>query len=168
MHFEKVPFEEYARAYEQLGLIPADADSTFMNWLKIEWEGIILPTRATKGSAGYDFHLPTQVNISPTPVVIPTGIRACIDPGWFLMILPRSGLGFKYGMRFQNTAGVIDEDYFTADNYGHIMAKVKADKELLLQAGDRFMQGIFLPYGTIESDRPSASTRTGGFGSTGV
>lgn len=45
-------------------------------------------------------------------IKIPTGIRCRIEPGWFLGILPRSGHGFKYGVRLSNTFGIIDSDYF--------------------------------------------------------
>lgn len=103
-----------------------------------------------------------------TPVLIATGVRVCIEPGWFLACLPRSGLGFKYGMTLRNTMGVIDSDYYHADNEGHIMASIKVDVPVTLQAGDRFMQGIFMPYGISENGNSSMEKRTGGMGSTGV
>ena len=83
------------------------------------------------------------------------------------MCVPRSGLGFKYGCRLVNTCGIIDEDYYYADNEGHIMAKITCDKGFKLASGDRFMQGIFVPYAVTADDDPIASERTGGFGSTG-
>ena len=55
-----------------------------------------LPERATKGSAGYDFVTPFDITLSPGQTAkIPTGIRAKMEPGWVLMIFPRSGLGFN-------------------------------------------------------------------------
>ena len=170
MQFEKVPFEEYKRAYENImGVTVESAGEKFEDWLKLEWENIRLPTRATEGSAGYDFYSPSSVNIVKNhPVILPTGIRVMIDPGWFLMLFPRSGLGFKYGMRLENTCGIIDEDYFQADNYGHIMAKISVKEDVFLQPGDRFMQGIFMQYGLVKNDKPMESARRGGFGSTGV
>jgi len=171
MHFEKVPFSEYKRAYiDALQLdMSKEEDESFNEWLHMEWEGIKLPTRATEGSAGYDFYLPSDIAVTKNvPCTVLTGIRASIDPGWFLLILPRSGLGFKYGMQLNNTAGVIDEDYYCADNYGHIMAKFTTSADMYLRAGDRFMQGIFLQYGLVKNDRPLNSTRAGGFGSTGA
>ena len=44
-----------------------------------------------------------------------------------LLIVPRSGLGFKYRLSLMNTVGVIDSDYSDADNYGHIMIKIIHD-----------------------------------------
>lgn len=170
MYFTKVPFEEYCKSF-RAELVK---DENYIAWLRMEWDAIKLPTRATGGSAGYDFYLPTDVNFkcNGDPVIIPTGIRVKIDPGFFLMLLPRSGMGFKYGMQLENTAGIIDEDYFNADNYGHIMAKIsissRNEEDLLMQAGERFMQGIFMPYGLVSGDVPRNQVRRGGFGSTGA
>ncbi|MBQ8535971.1 MAG: dUTP diphosphatase [Clostridia bacterium] len=135
------------------------------------YDHIALPRRATVGSAGYDFVTPIPVTLAPGQSLrIPTGIRARIDPGWVLLIFPRSGLGFKYRLQLDNTVGVIDSDYFNAANQGHIMVKLTNDsqegKTLSLSAGERFCQGIFLPYGLAQEAEVSAF-RTGGFGSTG-
>ena len=48
-------------------------------------------------------------------VVVPTGIRCAMQPGWVLMLFPRSSRGFRYQMRLDNTAGIIDEDYHGAE-----------------------------------------------------
>lgn len=83
-----------------------------------------------------------------------------------LALFPRSGLGFKHGMRLKNTVGIIDSDYYNADNEGHIMAKIDVDYGFIGEEGDRFMQGVFLPYGVTTDDNANGE-RTGGFGSTG-
>jgi len=135
-----------------------------------DYERIALPRRATAGSAGYDFVTPQPICLAPgESCLVPTGIRARMEPGWVLLIFPRSGLGFKFRLQLNNTVGVIDSDYFNADNEGHIMIKLTNDsregKTLSLAAGERFCQGIFLPYGLAEED-DVISQRTGGFGST--
>ena len=159
--FEKVSFEEYYKAMKPL--LPSDWTD---DEIRTSWEDIELPTRATSGSAGYDFYAPVGFTVSPGhPVLVPTGIRAKIEPGWFLMCLPRSGLGFKHGVSLANTAGVIDSDYYFSDNEGHIMAKVCSRSEVEVEYGHKFMQGIFLPFGITENDCAS-ETRNGGFGST--
>lgn len=131
------------------------------------YEDIKLPLRATAGSAGYDFYAPYGFELNPgEEIIIDTGIRARIDSDWVLVILPRSGSGFKYGVRLANTAGVIDSDYFNADNEGHIKIKlVGGTKKYTVNKGDAFAQGIFLPYGITEDDQ-CTSERHGGFGST--
>ena len=138
------------------------------NGSKETFDGIILPKRATKGSAGYDFFAPETFSLSPNETIkIATGIRAKIDDGWVLMIFPRSGLGFKYRLTLDNTVGIIDSDYFNADNEGHIFIKMTncGDKPLTVEKGKAFAQGVFLPYG-ITMDDDCDGERTGGFGST--
>ncbi len=132
------------------------------------YSSIILPERATVGSAGYDFYAPYEINIAPqNEKLIPTGIRASISSGWVLCIFPRSGLGFKFGLALKNTVGVIDSDYYFSSNEGHIMIKLKnnSNENILISQGKAFAQGIFLPFG-ITYDDAASNTRTGGFGST--
>ncbi len=127
-----------------------------------------LPRRATAFSAGYDFFAPAAFSLeSGETIKIPTGVRARIDGGWVLMLFPRSGLGFKYRLRLDNTVGVVDADYFGAKNEGHIFVKLTncGEKPLSVAAGEAFCQGVFLPYGLTEDD-DAEGVRTGGFGST--
>ena len=132
------------------------------------WEALLLPRRATALSAGYDFFAPEGFSLAPgESVKIPTGIRARIDGGWVLMLFPRSGLGFKYRLQLNNTVGVVDADYFGAENEGHIFIKLTnaGDRPLSVAAGEAFAQGVFLPYG-LTCDDDATGLRTGGFGST--
>lgn len=129
-----------------------------------------LPCRATAGSAGYDFVTPAPVTVpAGGTALIPTGIRCEMDPDRVLLIFPRSSLGFRHGIGLANTVGVIDSDYARAKNEGHIMIKLRndSDRDVFLQAGERFCQGIFLTYGLAEETQPLAD-RTGGMGSTGI
>lgn len=136
---------------------------------------IPLPRRATAGSAGYDFVCPMDVTLAPgEAVTIPTGIRCEMQPGWVLLLFPRSGLGFRHQLRLANTVGVIDSDYFHAGNEGHILVRIVNGQlpsdgnahVLRLSAGERFCQGVFLPHGLAEEDDAN-TRRTGGIGSTG-
>lgn len=164
--FEKVSFEQFYTAMkDEFGEENAD------KWAQEFYDRLKLPTRATAGSAGYDFKAPFAFRLNPGETVkIPTGIRVKIDDGWWLGCLPRSGLGFKYRMQLDNSMGVIDADYYYSDNEGHIFAKVTNDgrtgKMLEIGAGDGFMQAIFIPYGITYSDDVNA-VRNGGMGSTG-
>ena len=102
-------------------------------------------------------------------IKIPTGIRVEMDMGWVLKCYPRSGLGFKYRLQFNNTVGIIDSDYFYSDNEGHIFAKLTNDtnegKTVTIPAGTGFAQGIFVEYG-ITVDDDVTDIRNGGLGST--
>lgn len=131
---------------------------------------IRLPSRATAGSAGYDFYSPLDFALQPgETILLPTGVRARMEPGWVLLLMPRSSLGFKYRLQLNNTVGVIDADYFGAKNEGHIHLKLTNDsregRALQVRAGDAVAQGLFVPFG-ITVDDEAAGQRTGGMGST--
>lgn len=157
--FEKVSKEQFMKDFEKEFLHSGE---------KVYDEIIKLPTRATTGSAGYDFVSPGSFILEPGEVIkIPTGIRCKMNEDWVLVLVPRSGLGFKYQLNLCNTLGVIDADFAYSDNEGHIMVKLvnRGSKTVRIEAGDRFCQGIFLPYGTTVDD-DCEGVRNGGFGST--
>ena len=171
--FTHVSEKQYAEAMaEREGFLPL--------------EEIPLPKRATAGSAGYDFVSPLEVTVpAGGSALIPTGVRAEMEPGWVLMLFPRSGvraemepgwvlmlfprssLGFRHALRLSNTVGVIDSDYAFAKNEGHIMVKLRnpLSEPVTIGRGERFCQGVFLSYGTAEEEQVTAE-REGGFGST--
>lgn len=162
--FEKVSFNQFKK----------DFLDCFENYNEKEilsiYENILLPKRATKGSAGYDFYSPINITLKPNETIkIPTGIRCNINDGWFLAIFPRSGLGFKFRLQLNNTVGIIDADYYNALNEGHIMCKLTNDtnenKVVEVKALQGFVQGIFLPFGVTIDDETN-EIRVSGFGST--
>ncbi len=174
--FEKVSLRQFQADCEKLGFGKPYKE------IAEAWDNLILPKRATTGSAGYDFFLPFSVEFArklgnenynrgfDDPfcdwVTIPTGVRCQMNPEYFLMLLPKSGLGYKYGFRLANTCGVADSDYYGSDNEGHITAKVTTENPLVMDAGFKYMQGIFIPYGVVVDD-DAKGVRNGGFGSTG-
>ncbi|MCL2843263.1 MAG: deoxyuridine 5'-triphosphate nucleotidohydrolase [Oscillospiraceae bacterium] len=162
--FETVSYHQFRQAAEGCNA-PLQGDA-----LLAVYDRITSPRRATEGSAGYDFFSPFSFALHPQETItIPTGIRVQIQPGWWLGLLPRSGHGFKFRVQLDNTLGVIDSDYYYADNEGHILVKISNDsltgKQFHISEGDGFVQGIFLPYG-ITTDDEAEARRTGGFGST--
>ncbi len=161
--FEKVSFEQFLKDWQKN--IGGSEEE-----IKKIYDSISLPKRATKQSAGYDFYAPIDITMNPNEVLlIPSGIRAKIDDGYVLMLFPRSSLGFKYRMQLNNTVGVIDADYYNAENEGHIMCKFMNDsrdgKQLHVEAGQGMVQGIFMSFG-ITVDDDADQVRTGGIGST--
>lgn len=154
--FEKVSLKQFSEA--------------FQNEKELTIDDIIIPRRATIGSAGYDFFAPFDIELKPGQTIkIPTGIRVKMANNYVLNLYPRSGLGFKYRLQLNNTVGIIDSDYYNSDNEGHIFAKITNDsnenKTLIIKKGEAFMQGIFLEYG-ITFDDCVTELRNGGFGST--
>ncbi len=163
--FEKVTLEQFINDWQN------QWDDEIVTIKEIH-DYIKLPRRATSGSAGYDFFLPMDIVVNPNEsILIPTGIRVRIDRGWVLKLYPRSSLGFKYRIQLNNTVGIIDSDYFYAENEGHIMIKITNDtnEELVceLDEGKAFAQGVFVEYG-ITYDDDAIDQRIGGFGSTDI
>lgn len=162
--FHKVSKEQFVKDWQDT------FSQTKIETIQTIYDAIRLPKRATSGSAGYDFFAPMDICLNPSETIkIPTGIRVEMEEGWVLKCYPRSGLGFKYRLQLNNTVGIIDSDYFYSDNEGHIFAKITNDsneeKIVKIQAGEGFMQGIFVEYG-ITVDDEVTTVRNGGFGST--
>ena len=171
--FSKVSFSEFKRdwldAFTALNE-PLESKS-FEEHIRDVYDNIKLPKRATACSAGYDLYSPVSFTLEPgESIKIPTGIRCEMYDGWVLMLYPRSGFGFKYGIGLANTVGIIDGDYFEADNEGHIHVKLTNDsclaKNVHIDKGIAFCQGVFVPFG-ITLDDEATEERNGGFGSTG-
>ena len=130
--------------------------------------GAPLPKRSTYHSSGYDFFSPGTFEIFPGEVtVIDSGIRFTGDidmrKRWTFLLMPRSSLGTRYGMRLLNTTGNVDQDY-----RGNIIAHVTADKYFVIKEGDRFMQGVKVIWDTFEDEEEPTEERKGGHGSTGA
>ena len=169
--FEKVSFNQFKKDCIKLGW---ENDKE----IKEAYDGLKMPKRGTSGSAGYDFVTPFAFELyklagwsaiaGDTQIItIPTGIRVKMPQGKALILMPRSGLGFKTGMNLANTIGLIDSDYYHSDNEGHIMAKfVRGFKDINVEQFERVMQGVFIDYYITEDD-DADGTRNGGFGSTG-
>ena len=155
--FSRVSVAQYESAMKDRGLhLPS--------------EEIPLPKRATRGSAGYDFVAPVETVIPPGgTAMIPTGIRCEMAEGGVLLIFPRSSFGIRHGVRLANTTGVIDGDYAQAENEGHIMVPLRnpSDHPVTIRQGERFCQGVFVPFGTAMEAEVNGE-RKGGFGSTGA
>ena len=186
--FFKVSFETFVNAYKPAfiviekvsqGIDPTDPTAEFayseeklIQSARTIYDSITLPKRATAGSAGYDFFFPFgHTELPPgTSILIPTGIKCDMAPGWCLKEYPRSSLGFNYRFQMDNTVGIIDQDYFNnPKNEGHIFLKMTNDNRdgltLMLELGMAVAQGIFEQYG-ITVDDECTDVRTGGIGST--
>lgn len=166
--FEKVSFEQFKKDW--IDKNPTAKTKWTDEEIREIYDNIQLPKRGSTGSAGYDIFAPCDFVVPEGRTnVIPTGLRCKIANGWFLDINPRSGSGFKFGIRLANTRGIIDSDYYNSDNEGHIMIKLINDsciaKRFEVPASVGFAQGIFTIYGVTEDDDVT-DIRNGGFGST--
>lgn len=167
--FYKVSYTQFVDDYcDTFGISFEDEEE--IQKCKRVYDAISLPRRSTVKSAGYDFVSPTSFELHPGEIIkIPTGIKVDMEEGWVLKLYPRSNVGFKYQIMIVNTVPIIDGDYIYSDNEGHIFIKIRndGDKVYSVKAGDRFVQGIFVPFG-ITVDDDCTANRNGGIGSTGA
>ena len=71
----------------------------------------------------------------------------------------------------KNTTGIVDSDYYSNEsNDGNIGLALynTTDEAVVIQKGERLVQGIFMKYLTVDNDTFLKEKRTGGIGSTGV
>lgn len=133
---------------------------------------IVMPLRGTKKSAGYDICTPVDIEIEPNGVskLIFTDIKSYMLDDEVLTIHVRSSVGIKKGLVLANVTGIIDADYYSNEsNDGNIGFKLRnlSDKKVVIKAGERVVQAIFIKYLTADNDKNTVfEHRTGGVGST--
>ena len=152
-----------------------------MTVIRIVWDtgadrAVPLPAYATPGSAGADVraNLPEGqrdlglVLASMQRVVVPTGIRVEIPPGFEMQIRPRSGLALKHGITLPNTPATIDSDY--RGPLGVALINL-SDAPYVVAHGDRIAQMVVAPVVragfVVVEDLSDTDRGAGGFGSTG-
>lgn len=140
----------------------------------------VLPTYGSKDATGLDLYanyfktsdgdIENVVEIDPGEnIMVGTGIAVAIPLNHSGLILPRSGIASKRGLRPANTPGLIDPDY-----RGEIFVCLHNDSKetQILQKGERIAQ-LLLVYSPTYTPRfvPELSQTArgeGGFGSTGT
>ena len=135
--------------------------------------GIQLPIRKTCASAGYDIAAAENVCLQPGEMaLIPTGLKAYMQPDEYLAIHIRSSLAVKQRLVLANSQGIIDADYYdNPDNEGHILIALinGGSQDVVVSTGMRIAQGIFCKYLLTDQDESTGKEeRTGGIGSTGT
>ena len=131
-----------------------------------------LPAYATTGSAGMDLRacLDTALTLQAGATeLIPTGLALHIaDPSLAAVILPRSGLGHKYGIVLGNLVGLIDSDY---QGQLFISCWNRGQASFVIQPGERIAQIVFVPVVQVALTQVQEFNQTergaGGFGHSG-
>lgn len=182
--FEKCEYNEFKEAIlnrikrgelnlnltaEEKELMEKDSDKLIKVW----YDKIVIPVRATSGSAGHDFITPLPVIVGEEPIRIPTGIRVKMMRNVYLQLKSRSSL---FGNKTKRVLvdGTIDADYYgNKDTHGIIFVQILSlvpNARLEFAAGEKIAQGIFHNYLQTENERanPVKTLRKGGFGSTGT
>ncbi len=161
--FEKVSFEQFKKDWiDKFGDMRDDGAI-----LQI-YNNVKLPKRATTGSAGHDISIPFPIAVAPTDtLMIPTGIRCKMARDYVMLVFVRSSVGIKKHLQLVNQTGVIDSDYYNADNEGHLFVCLKNEGNDVVQflPGDNIVQAVFVPFGVADTEEVTEE-RTGGIGST--
>lgn len=135
------------------------------------------PIYATDGAAGADVraNLPSDARIAGLTLgpgqrlLVPTGLKLEIPPGYEIQVRARSGLALKHGITLANAVGTIDSDY--RGPLGVILLNTGHD-DFRISHGDRIAQLVLAP--VIRADFVNApalgmtARAAGGFGSTGL
>lgn len=139
-----------------------------------------IPFYQTDGSAGCDVKAYIKTDSGDPSffmivhgvrgLMIPTGLKIAIPNGYYMAVVPRSGLSVKTNLRVSNSPGTVDSDYrdevkIIVDNIG-----IDSRDDIEVKHGDRIAQLVFLPYYQASFDiveKLNKTERKGGFGSTG-
>lgn len=133
-----------------------------------------LPYRSTPGSAAVDLRacIRNVVEIPPNGGVatFPAGFAMHItDNRYCALIIPRSGLGFKKGLRLRNGTGLIDSDY---QGEIKICLHNTGDERVEIHPFERVAQMLIVPVYTpifreVEDFGENSERGTMGFGESG-
>ena len=135
-------------------------------------EGLPLPERATEHSAGLDLRAAIEAALCLDPgarVMVPTGLKMAIPPGFEGQVRPRSGLAFRHGVTVVNAPGTIDADY-----RGEVCVLLinLGQEPFTIERGERIAQLVVAPVAAttlIPVEQLESTARgSGGFGSTGT
>ena len=135
-------------------------------------ENAVLPAYKSTGAAAMDLSFAGEEPMTIAAgerKLVPTGIAISVPENTVAVVSARSGLSYREGITAANGIGVIDSDYAWAENEGHIIVSLRnpSDHEVIIHRGERFCQGVLVPFGTAEEEEVSTE-RKGGFGSTGI
>lgn len=138
--------------------------------MRIKYEGQG-PSYADNEAAGLDIRANNDKPIMIQPgqwADVPTELAVEIPKRYFGMVVPRSGLGFKYRITLINDVGIVDSNY--RGNIGVRLLNEGIDPYMVIK-GERVAQMVIVPYiqpQLVRMARLRDSVRgTRGFGSTG-
>ena len=129
---------------------------------------VIMPTKGTRYAGAFDIYMPEAGKITGAHTIYGLGFAAEIPENHVALILPRSGVGSKFGVELNNTCGVIDADY---RGEWKVSIRTKSNQPFCWEKGDRLFQFLVVPVANVTleevDDLPESKRGTGGFGSTG-
>ena len=133
-------------------------------------EGAQVPTYAHENDAAADLYAADDITVPAHSIsnMIRTGVHIALPEGWAALIIPRSSIGAKTGLRLSNSQGLIDTSY--RGPLGVIYDNI-SDSDYEIKKGDRIAQMYIMPVHRFKAQVVNTLDRTdrgeGGFGSTG-
>lgn len=131
-----------------------------------------LPAYQTEAASGMDVCAAVAEDVVLEPgriVLVPTGLRMAVAPGYEVQVRPRSGLALKHGVTVVNAPGTIDADY--RGEVGVILGNV-SQASFTITRGMRIAQLVVqeVVRGVVEEveSLPETVRGSGGFGSSGL
>ena len=156
-------------------------------------DDVVLPSRATAGSAGYDLRAYLRertvrcsdgvsqserqtterdgawgIELEPREMaLVPLGFRTRLPADIEAQIRPRSGQSFKHALTIPNAPGTVDADY--AEEW-MVIVRNDAPVSRRVVHGERIAQVVFARFAALSLEEAAVertTERAGGFGSTG-
>lgn len=128
-----------------------------------------LPEYKTPGAAGFDLSARERVTIGVHEYgYVPLNVAIEPPEGHFMLLAGRSSL-HKRGLMSVNGVGIGDADFSGNDDEYHAALYNFTNAPVVIEKGDRIMQGIFIPVTQVDFvdvDDMGKKSR-GGFGTTG-
>lgn len=158
------------------------------------FDDVVLPSRATPGSAGHDLRAYLRerivsfsdgirqttrnaseengdwgITLAPGEMaLVPLGFRTRLPVGMEAQVRPRSGQAFHHALTIPNAPGTVDGDY--AEEW-LVIVRNDAPSARRIVHGERIAQVVFARYEAPEFERgpvTRSTERAAGFGSTGT
>lgn len=152
-------------------------------------ENAKMPQYAHLDDSGMDVYALDDVTIHPgETVLVPTGIKIALPPGFEVQVRPKSGRALKTKLRVANTPGTIDAGY--RDEIKVIVENIEAPiKDITIEdgkvtsilygsdftigKGEKFAQLVLMEvpkaaFYQVDSVQELGEDRGGGFGSSGI
>lgn len=137
--------------------------------IKVLHPSLRIPTKGSEFAGAFDLYMPSGGMIpAGEEVKVGLGFASQIPQNHVALVLPRSGVGSKFGVELNNTSGVIDADY-----RGEWFAtlRTKNGKSYSWSQHDRLLQFLIVPVWTpkitVVAELGETLRSTGGLGSTG-
>ena len=133
-------------------------------------EGGYAPEYAHRDDAGMDLRTPESFTLYQNErKVIDLKVHFFVESGFYLAIVPKSGLAAKKGLSIVNTPGTVDAGY--TDSVKVILINL-GGKTIEFEAGNKVCQAILKKKEDVELmqvyEKPVTERGDGGLGSTGV